>query len=363
MTLTAGIVGCGTIADAYCEANDRFDSYRIAACADLERERAEATAAEYGLEARSVEDLLVDPDIDIAINLTPPTAHAGVILQALEADTHVYTEKPLATDLEDAEAVLETADERGLRVGSAPDTVLGAGLQTARAVLEAGRIGRPIGATANLVFGGHESWHPNPDLYYQEGGGPLFDMGPYYVGALIALLGPAERVTGATGRAFEERTIGSGPRAGESIDVEVPTHEVGVVTFENGAIANLQISFDAVGGTSGPSPLFELYGTEGTLQLPDPNDFDGAVRVRERGADEFETVRHTHDYTAGRGVGVADLARSLQNDDWEHRTSGRRAYHTLEIMAGVRTAAEREEHVRIESACERPAPLPETFPK
>ncbi|NGM68522.1 Gfo/Idh/MocA family oxidoreductase [Natronolimnobius sp. AArcel1] len=363
MTLNAAVVGCGNIADAYFAAKDRFEDYEIVACGDLQQDLAEQKADEHGLEARPVADLVAGPDIDIVINLTPPSVHADVLVDALEAGNHVYTEKPLATTVADAERILEAAAETDKLVGSAPDTVLGAGIQSARAALESGRIGRPIGATAHWMTGGHEVWHPNPDLYYQEGGGPLFDMGPYYVGALITLLGSATTVTGAVGQAFDERTIGSGDRAGETIDVEVPTHEAGVVTFDNGAIANLQFSFDATGGSSGPFPLFEIYGTEGTLQVPDPNNFDGEVRVRNSSRDAFETLEHTHDYTAGRGAGVADLARAARDDDWSHRTSGQRALHGLEIMAGLRTAAEQESHVTLEHGCSQPAALPESFPK
>ncbi|WP_114577095.1 Gfo/Idh/MocA family protein [Saliphagus sp. LR7] len=357
--VSVGLVGCGSISDAYLS-NDAFDCYEIVACGDLDRERAEATAAEYGIDARPVDDLLSDPAIEAIVNLTPPSVHAQVCTSALEADTHVYTEKPFATTVEDAREVVDLAAERDLLVGSAPDTVLGAALQTCRTVVEEGRIGRPIGATAIWTSPGHEAWHPDPDLYYGEGGGPLFDMGPYYVTALVSLLGPATRVAGSVGAADDERTIGSGPREGESIDVSVPTHESGVVDFDSGAIATLLTSFDVQGSTL-PEPAFELYGTEGTLALPDPNHFDGEVAIHRGG--EVEAVEHTHEYVAGRGAGVADLAYAIRDEGWTHRTSGTLALHVLEALAGIRDSSSEGEHVPIEADLELPPALPREFPR
>ncbi|GGL38688.1 oxidoreductase [Halarchaeum grantii] len=353
-----GILGCGTISDAYLGANDRFDEYDIVACTDLDMERAEATAAEYGIEALESE-AFVESDVELVVNLTPPSVHEGTCERMLAAGKHVYVEKPLAASVEDAAGIRAAADDAGLLVGSAPDTFLGAGLQTCRRVIDEGRIGEPVGATAIWTSPGHETWHPNPDLYYKEGGGPLFDMGPYYVTALVTLLGAAERVTGSVTRAHDTRTITSEPRAGEEIAVEVPTHESGVIDFGDGTVANVTTSFDAQDSTL-PDPAFEIYGTEGTLAVPDPNHFEGPVRVSD--GDGFETVEMAHDYTAGRGAGVADLARAIRDDGWTHRTSADLAYHVLEILDGVRASAERGEHVTVESAPERPAPLPEAFP-
>lgn len=359
--VTVGILGCGTISDAYLSSNDQFDCFEITACADIDRDRSEAKADEYDITAYDVEAFLDDPEIDAVVNLTPPAVHAETCERILDAGKHVYVEKPLAATVDDAERILTMADESGLFVGSAPDTFLGAGLQTCRSVIDAGRIGEPIGATAIWTSGGHESWHPNPDLYYSEGGGPLFDMGPYYVTALVSLLGSARRVTGSVKQTFSERTITSEPRHGETIDVEVPTHETGIIEFENGAVANLLTTFDTRGGSSLPSPAFEIYGTEGTLQLPDPNHFEGPVRVRDRNGDDFEDVELTHQYTAGRGAGVADLAYAIRGD-WEHRTSADLAHHVLTVLAGIRTASEQGEHVSIETGCQRPQPLPPKFP-
>ncbi len=359
---TAAVLGCGTISGAYLEADDRFDSYDIVGCADIDSERAKETAKQYDIAVYDPVDLLTDEAIDIVINLTPPSVHAETCLDLLDAGKHVYVEKPLAVTTGDAEAILKAAKANGVFVGTAPDTVLGAGLQTCRSVVESGRIGDPVGATAVLVSGGPESWHPNPDLFYREGGGPLFDMGPYYVTALVSVFGSASRVTGSVARAFDERTITSEPRNGEAIDVEVPTHETGIIDFADGPIASVLTSFDVPGGSSLPAPTFEIYGTEGTLKLPDPNQFKGPVAVREAGDEMFEEIPLTHRYTDGRGAGVADLARAIQGD-WNHRTNSAVAAHVLEILEGIRTSSETGEHVDLESDIDRPKPLPPTFPE
>lgn len=359
--LSAGVLGCGTISDAYLGSDDRFDAFEIVACADIDRSRAQACADEYGIAASDPDALAADDEIDLVINLTPPSAHAETCERFLEAGKHVYVEKPLATTRADADRILRTARQNDRRVGSAPDTVLGAGLQTCRSLLDDGRIGRPVGATAVWIGGGHETWHPNPDLYYEDGGGPLFDMGPYYVAALVSLFGPASRVTGSVDRTHETRTIGCGPREDETIDVDVPTHETGIVDFADGPTATLLTSFDGPGGSTFASPVFELYGTDGTLALPDPNTFEGPVGVQRPAGDGLEDVPLTHTYTAGRGAGVADLARSVRSE-WNHRTRGTLARHVLEILEGVRTASRTGEHVPIESTVDRPEPLPPAFP-
>lgn len=358
--VSVGILGCGTISDTYLLSDDRFESYEIVACADVDLERAEEKAAEYGVRASDPQALVDDPEIEVVVNLTPPSVHGETCREALEAGNHVYVEKPLAATVADAEAILQTAAERNLLVGSAPDTFLGAGLQTCRSIVDEGCIGNPIKATVIWTSSGHESWHPNPDLYYKKGGGPLFDIGSYYVTALVSLLGPATRATGSVGRTFDERIITSEPRRGETIDVEVPTHEAGIVDFASGAIANILMSFDSQGSTL-PEPCFELYGTKGTLSLSDPNQFGGDVRIREQGSGEFEAVPFTHDYTDGRGIGVADLAHAIRTD-WDHRSSSDLAYHVLEVLEAVRTASDRGEHIAIKTGYERPAPLPRGFP-
>jgi len=359
--VSVGVLGCGTISDAYFGADDRFENYDIVACADIDAERAAAAADEYGLRAHDPAGLRGDDSVDLVVNLTPPSVHAETCEQLLAAGKHVYVEKPLAASVRDADAIREAAAEADLLVGSAPDTFLGAGLQTARSVIDDGEIGDPVGATVVWASGGHEAWHPNPDLYYDEGGGPLFDMGPYYVTALVSLLGPVQRVTGSVARTHDQRTIGSGPREGERIDVDVPTHESGVVDFENGAVANVTTTFDTPGGSTLSDPAFEIYGTEGTLSLPDPNHFEGPVAIQRPDADEPEEVPLTHEYTAGRGAGVADLAAAIRGD-WEHRTSADLAGHVLDVLSGIRTAAESGARVTVDSTVERPTALPPAFP-
>jgi len=352
------LLGCGSISDRYAAAAETFDVLRIAACADLEPKRAEAKADEHDIpRACTPEELFDDPGVDVVVNLTPPAVHAEVTLQALEAGTHVYTEKPFAASTDEGREILETADERDLLVGGAPDTFLGVGFQTCRAVLDEGRIGEPVGAVASWGSSGHEHWHPDPELFYRRGGGPMFDMGPYYVTALVSLLGPVESAAGSTRTPRSQRTITSEPKTGKTIDVEVPTHEIGVVNFERGVSASVQMSFDVHAIETGG---FEIYGTDGTLSLPNPNGFSGPVRVYDAGADDWEEVPLTHDHTGHRGLGVVDLARTLRTD-WKHRASGDLAHHVLEILEGVRTANDEQTYVETASSCDRPAPLPRDF--
>jgi predicted dehydrogenase len=352
-----GLVGCGYISARYLQNAALFPEFEIVACADAVLERAEERAAEYGVPAvRSVAELLVDPAIEVIFNLTTPDAHASVAQEALDAGKGVYNEKPLAIALEDGKRLVETARARGLRLGAAPDTFLGGGLQTCRQVIDEGTIGEPVAATAFMLIPGHERWHPQPDFFYQTGGGPLLDMGPYYLTALISLLGPVRRVTGSTRMSFLERTIRSEPRAGERIKVEVPTHLAAVLDFASGPIATLVTSFDV---WASQAPKLEIYGSEGSLSLPDPNTFGGPVRVRGRGDDTWHDVPLTRPYTENsRGLGLADMAAALRSGALQvHRASGDLAYHVLEVMHAVETASRESRHVEIASTCERPAPL------
>src|SRR5262249_6114053 len=239
-----------------------------------------------------VDRLLGNPDIEIVLNLTIPLAHAGVCTEALEAGKHVYVEKPLAVSFVDGDRLMRLAKDRGIRVGAAPDTFMGGGLQTCRMLIDDGAIGQPVAATAFMLCHGHESWHPDPAFYYHHGGGPMFDMGPYYLTALVSLLGPVKRVTGSTRVTFPERTITSQPKHGEIIKVEVPTHVAGVLDFASGTIATIVTSFDV---WSAEVPRIEIYGTHGTLSLPDPNTFGGPVRLRKSGEKDWTDVQITHE--------------------------------------------------------------------
>lgn len=349
-----GIIGCGNIFPAYFRGSSAFEILDVVACADINLERAQARADEFGIRALSVDELVSAPDIDIIVNLTIPAAHAEVSLKAIEAGKHVYEEKPFAITREDGKRMLEAARERGVRIGCAPDTFLGGGLQTCRKLIDDGWIGTPVAAAAFMLSHGPESWHPNPDFYYKVGGGPMFDMGPYYLTALIHLLGPVKRVTGSTRVTFPQRIATSQVLFGHRIDVEIPTHVTGIMDFDSGAICNITTSFDV---WSHNLPRIEIYGSEGSLSVPDPNTHGGPVLVRRGEADEWSEVPLSHSAEVARGIGVADMAHALQGGR-PHRASGELAYHVLDLMHAFHDASQRGQHVLVESSCERPAPLP-----
>jgi predicted dehydrogenase len=351
-----GVVGCGNISQVYLKVAPTFPILDVVACADIDEDRARARAAEFGVpSACSVADLLADPAVEVVLNLTIPRAHGEVALAALDAGKSVYNEKPLALTREEGRRLLDAARRKGLLVGGAPDTFMGGGLQTCRKLIDDGWIGAPVAATAFMLSHGHETWHPDPDFYYQPGGGPMFDMGPYYLTALIALIGPVRRVTGSTRITFPTRTITSKPKYGQTITVNTPTHIAGVLDFANGAVATIVTSFD-VWGTG--LPPIEIYGTGGSLSVPDPNGFDGPVRVRRAGAKEWSEVLLTHGFTAQyRSLGLADMAYALRSGR-PARASGEMAYHVLDIMQAFDDASRAGAHVQLASTCERPAPLP-----
>ena len=352
--IKVGILGCGNIAPAYVKGSRPFEILDVVACADIDPVAAEKLAQEYGLRAMSVEDLLADDEIQIVINLTIPAVHAAVSLSIIEAGKHVHSEKPLATVRADGRKVLDTAQAKGVRVGCAPDTFMGGGLQTCRKLIDDGWIGDPIAATAFMMGHGMESWHPNPYFFYQPGAGPMFDMGPYYLTSLVHLLGPAVRTTGATKASFSERTVTSQPRYGEKIPVNTPTHVTGLINFASGPIATLIMSFDV---WSHSMPRIEIYGSEGSLSVPDPNIFGGPVKVRRAGESEWKEVSLTHSDKVGRGIGVADLAYGIANGR-PHRANGNMAYHVLDLMQSFEESSNSGQHINIESTCERPAALP-----
>lgn len=350
-----GIIGCGNISTIYLKSPQVFPILEITSCADLDHGRAEAQAREFNIRAVSVDELLSDPEIEIVINLTIPAAHAEVAQAALAHGKSVYGEKPLALNTADGRALLDAAQTRQKRIGSAPDTFLGGGLQTCRKLIDDGWIGEPVAATAFMMSHGHESWHPSPEFYYQHGGGPMFDMGPYYLTALVSMLGPVRRVTGATRITFPERTITSRPKYGKKVEVEVPTHVVGLLDFASGAIANIITTFDV---WSAELPRIEIYGTRGSLSVPDPNTFGGPVRVRPAGSSEWQEVAIPFHYTTNsRGLGVADMAYALRSGR-AHRANGEMAFHVLEIMEAIHVASNENRHVMLSSGCERPAALP-----
>ncbi|WP_372868416.1 Gfo/Idh/MocA family protein [Planomicrobium okeanokoites] len=352
-TMKIGIIGCGYISSIYMENIPAYKHLSLTACADLELDRARSQADQYGIpKACSVQELLADPEIDLVINLTLPKVHAEVCLQILEAGKHVYVEKPLPISLQEAKQVLDKAQEKGLLVGAAPDTFLGAGVQTALHLIENGEIGIPIGASAFVISRGHEHWHPNPAFYYENGGGPLFDMGPYYLTAMIALLGPIHRIAGSARISYPERIILSEPNAGQKITVSTETHISGTIDFASGAIGTLTSSFDAFGGST--LPPIEIYGSEGTLLVPDPNNFSGPVRLRKKDEENFTDIPLISGFQEnGRGIGVADMAHALLNGK-THRANGQLAFHVLEAMHGFLTSSRDGVYHHMESTCSKP---------
>lgn len=364
MSLRVGVVGCGVISRIYLAnlgpgadpAGPRAldPATVVTAVADLDATRAADRAAEFGVRALSVPALLTDPDVDLVLNLTIPAAHVEVSRAALEAGKHVYVEKPLALDTAAGESLLALAAGRGLRIGGAPDTFLGAGLQSARALVDAGTIGTPVAATAMFANHGHESWHTAPGFHYAPGGGPLLDMGPYYLTALVSLLGPVRSVSAMSRRAFDERTVATGPLAGTTVPVTIPTHVTGLLELAGGAVVTLLTSFDVWAHTV---PRLEVHGTEGSLSLPDPNRFAGPVGVATGGAKTFTTVpAEGASVENARGLGVTELAAALAGGR-PHRASGELAVHVLDVMASLLLAADSGRREELSTTCERPAPL------
>ncbi|GAA1541462.1 putative dehydrogenase [Microbacterium ginsengiterrae] len=347
-----GIVGLGVISAQYLETLGSHPGIRIAAAADLDASRAAAVAERFeGCRALSVADLAADPAVETVLNLTIPAAHAEVAHIALDAGKNVFGEKPLAPNVSEARGILDAAGSSW--VGCAPDTVLGTGVQTARAAVDDGEIGRPVAAVATWISPGHEAWHPHPDFYYREGGGPLLDMGPYYLTTLFHLLGPVARVSGASSRPRSMRRIGSGPRAGEEIPVEVDTHVTGTLEHVGGAVSTVTFSFD--GAATDAAPI-EVHGETGTLSLPDPNMFDGTVRLRRPGGGEWTSLEDRAGYAqAGRGIGLLD---SLVPGG--RRTDGAIALHVLEIMTSLLTSAREGRRIELTTTAERPALVPLT---
>ena len=351
-----GLIGCGNISGRYLTNVRRFDTIDVIACADALPERARSTAADFGIRTWGTVDSLLDNDaVELILNLTPPPAHATIAHAAIAAQKSVYNEKPLAITREDGQQLLAAAATHGVRIGAAPDTFLGAGLQTCREVIDSGAIGEPVAATAFMLNHGHEHWHPDPAFYYQPGGGPLLDMGPYYLTALITLLGPVRRVTGSARASFPERTITSAPKAGTTIPVAVPTHVAAVLDFVSGAIATVVTSFDVWGSDA---PKLEIHGAAGSLALPDPNRFDGPVRLWRAGAEGWDAIALTRPYVdESRGLGLADMAMALRTGR-PHRASGELAHHVLDVMTAITEASRSNRHIAIASRRERPAPLP-----
>ncbi len=363
--LGVGIVGCGNISATYFNYAPLFRGIRVVACADIDPAAAGARAAEFGVTAAGVDELLGDPAIDLVINLTIPDAHFRVTKAALEAGKHVYSEKPLVLTLEEGETLRALAREKGLAIGSAPDTFLGGAHQHARAAIDEGMVGRIVAGTCHVMSHGMEHWHPNPDFFFKPGAGPVLDIGPYYVANLINLIGPVKRVAALASMASPTRTITSQPRAGETITVETPTNIHALLEFEQGATITLSASWDVWAHRHAP---MELYGTEGSIFLPDPNFFGGKVEVGQHdGAiaplEEWEhplgipNQQHKQGMMANyRTAGLADMALAIV-EGRDPRCSLDRALHGIDVMTSILKSGAGHCFVELSTTCTRPAAL------
>lgn len=373
-----GLIGCGKISDIYLQTCAKFKELEIAACASLDPAESRAKAEQYGIsKACTPNEIFADLDIDCVLNLTIPAAHAGISRKALQSGKHVYSEKPFVTELSEGEELLALSREKGLLIGNAPDTFLGGRWQTVRKLLDKGVIGKPTGVMAYVGTHGVERHHPNPDFYYKEGGGPLLDLGPYYLTAMVFLLGPVAKVSGMARRTFQQRMIENGPRNGEMMEVEVDTHSLSMFEFQSGVIGSMTMSFDI---WDSETPRFEIYGENGTICIADPdpvygaNRFEGEVLYRTRetsrwshqprpeGRENWQVAENTHGFNENsRGLGLLDLAYAVR-DKRQPRASGELAQHICEVMTGILDSPRMGGFVTISSTSPIPDMLPENFP-
>jgi predicted dehydrogenase len=352
-----GVIGAGVISSQYLDNLTTFPDIEVLFVADIDLDRARIQAEKYSVPASgTVEDLLAHPDIEIVVNLTIPAAHVEVALAALAAGKNVWTEKPFALDRESGRALLDEAARRGLRVATAPDTFLGAGLQTALRLVADGEVGEPLTALALMQSPGPDSWHPNPEFLFQDGGGPLFDIGPYYLTTLVQVFGPVRKVTAAASTSRAVRVIGSGPRAGTEFNVTVPSHHSALIDFESGASAQVIFSFESHRSRTG---FIEVSGTKGTIEFPDPNNFDGASVIFDDTDRDGRAIPAVGSISS-RGTGVAELAQAIRADKQE-RATGAQAFHVLDVMVSIAESAANGEPVQIESSFDKAPPLPASW--
>ncbi len=363
--LGIGIIGCGNISTAYLKLAPLFKGLEVRAVADINMEAATARAAEFNVKAQSVDDLLANPALDIVINLTIPDAHYPITKRILEAGKHAYSEKPLVLTLEQGTTLRDLAKAKGLSVGCAPDTFLGGAHQQARAILDEGTIGQITTGNAAIQAHGPESWHPSPEFFYQPGAGPIMDMGPYYIATLINLLGPVKRVGALTSSAEPERTIGSGPRQGRKIKVNTPSNIQALLEFHSGATISFSASWDV---WHHKRNHFELYGTKGTLYVPDPNFFGGTVEVALAGGEAqvqtpwdhpFGVINQNHngrELANYRTAGLADMAQAHM-EGRDHRCSLERTLHGVDVMTSILKSGETGQFITLTTTCTRPAAL------
>ena len=365
-TLGVGIIGCGNISAAYLSLAPLFKALDLRAVADINMDAARARAQEFNVRAETVEDLLAADDIDMVVNLTIPAAHFEITKRILQAGKHAYSEKPVVLSLEEGKELVALAREKGVRLGSAPDTFFGGAHQTARAAIDAGRIGQVVAGSCHVMSRGMESWHPNPDFFFQPGGGPILDLGPYYITNLVQLIGPVRAVTALANASFPTRTIGNGPRLGEAVPVDTPTNIHALLAFHNGATVTLSASWDIVANRHSN---MEIYGTEGTLYVPDPNFFGGDLDLVARDGHEEALKTDGHPFgisniTDGQGraranyrcAGLADMAQAIA-EGRPHRCNAELAVHVVDVMVSILKAGETQSWVETTTTCERPAAL------
>lgn len=364
--LGVGIIGCGNISSAYLRLAPLFRALEVRAVADINMAAAQARAAEFGVRAETVDDILKAGDIDVIVNLTVPAAHYEITRRVLEAGKHAYSEKPVVLSLDEGRALQDLAAQKGLRLGSAPDTFLGGAHQAARAAIDAGRVGRIVAGTCHVMSHGMEHWHPNPDFFFQPGGGPVLDLGPYYITNLIQLIGPVRSVAALANASFPTRTIGNGPRNGEEIAVTTPTNVHALLEFANGATVTLSASWDV---WKHRHANMELYGTEGSLFVPDPNFFGGAVEIAGTSGEiaALEAADHPfavpnmkdgqgNDRANYRCAGLAEMAAAI-DEGRPHRCNADVAVHAVDVMVSILKAGAEKRFVTLATTCDRPAAL------
>lgn len=364
--LGVGVIGCGNISTAYLKLAPLFKALEVRAVADINMDVARAQAEAFNVRAETVDDLLKAGDIDMIVNLTVPAVHYEVSKRIIEAGKHAYSEKPLVLSLDEGKALRDLAASKGLRVGSAPDTFLGGAHQLARAAVDSGKVGRIIGGTCHIMGHGMEAWHPNPDFFFLPGGGPVLDMGPYYITNLVQLMGPVRAVSAMTAASFDTRTIGNGPRDGEVIPVKTPTNIHATMEFANGAIVTLGASWDV---WAHRHKEMELYGTDGSLYVPDPNFFGGDVEFVAPNAEADKLAEVGHPFGVSnmednrgnsranyRCAGLADMASAI-DEGREHRCNIDLALHVVDVMTSILKSGEDREWVEMTTTCEQPAAL------
>jgi predicted dehydrogenase len=343
------VLGAGNISGIYGEnLTGRFKNIDVIGCVDLIRKRSENFSKTYNVKRvyKDLNELLDDKDVQLVLDITRPNEHFDTMKQVIEAKKHAYVEKPLSTKFFQGSELVKLAKENNVKIGGAPDTFLGAGIQTCKKLINDGYIGRVIGATAFMLGHGHETWHPDPEFYYKKGGGPMFDMGPYYITCLINLIGGIKQVAGINAKAFNERIITSKEHFGEKIDVEIMTHVASNLLFENGAVGTLITSFDV---WRSDLPLIEIYGTDGTLSVPDPNTFGGPVKITNKDGDFYEFPVQKENSDNSRGIGLSDMVNSIENNLDFYECNENQLLHVLEVMEKIHTSFKKGTYENIQT--------------